>query len=171
MAADKVANWVQVGANIGILASLLILGSQVYQGFELGRLGLHSEEEDAYLSVWTTSTGEKVAAALAHAIDDPKSLNSDEMIELNAYYEGIISILHRREYLHDIGVFNDPIDTWVGMVRRNFGNKFAVAWWEERRKGMKMLATRKLVDEVIAANDVNGQAVFYGNIRQSLEES
>ncbi len=93
------------------------------------------------------------------------------MVELDAYYQSIISVLMRREYLFDIGVFNDPIDTWKGIVRRNFSNKFAVAWWKERRKGMEMPATQTLVDKVVAAIEVDGQAKFYGNIRQTLEES
>ena len=68
MEAGKVANWIQVGANVGILASLLLLGSQIYQGSELNRLNLYAGEEDAYLSVWTASAGEEVAAALAVAM-------------------------------------------------------------------------------------------------------
>ncbi len=74
----KLGQWLQVSANIGILAGLILVGLQINQNTELMRLSFYSAEEDGYLMMGATTSGETLAAAWAKAIEEPESLTRNE---------------------------------------------------------------------------------------------
>ena len=97
MESSKLGNWLQVGANIAILAGLILVGVQINQNTELTRLGFYSSEETDYLSMGAMQSGDTLAGAWAKAIDDPESLSTAEMVQLDGYLQNILHQLQRRD--------------------------------------------------------------------------
>ena len=111
---EKIGLWVQLAANVGILASLILLASQIGQTSELSRLAFYTEEEDTYVTMGTSILGETAAAALAVAVEDPESLTTEQILQLDAYYNNVINTLSRRQYLYDQGIYQTAAEEWQG---------------------------------------------------------
>jgi hypothetical protein len=165
---DKVGNWLQIGANIGIVIGLILVAGQIYQNSELGRLNFYFTEEDANISIGAMPAGDDLAQAMAKAVDAPESLTTTEMIQLDGYLTNIITQLNRRDYLYEAGIYQTPTKEFFAMYSWVFGNKFALAWWSERRMFVANVRVRVLLDQEIEKNRPNGQALAFENIQKSL---
>ncbi len=58
MESSKFGYWLQIGANVGILAGLILVGLQINQNTELTRMSIFSAEQDGYLSMGGVQSGE-----------------------------------------------------------------------------------------------------------------
>ncbi len=174
MESSKVGYWLQVGANIGILVGLIMVGLQINQNTELTRLNFYSSEEDGYLSMGATLSGETLAAAWAKAIEHPESLTTTEMVQLEGYLENLWTQFGRRDYLHDEGLYEVSAEENISWIaKRIFGNTFAQAWWQEKRKTLvddSWLLLKDAMDEAIAEIDNSTQAQKFENIRRRIVE-
>ena len=170
----KLGQWLQVSANIGILAGLILVGLQINQNTELMRLSFYSTEEDGYLTMGATLSGETLAAAWAKAIEEPESLTTTEMVQLEAYLQNVWTQIARRDYLYEVGLYEVSGERNIAwLAKRIFGNTFARAWWQEKRKDVEepdRVHLRNEMDRAIAALDDNRQAQKFDNIRRTMAE-
>ena len=143
--------WVQVAANVGILAGLLMVGVQINQNSELVREQLDHATWTDNLNLHLAMMGENPAAAVAKAIENPSALTVEETRILDAYlaYWALAEV--REIYLYDRGmIFVSPStytsdDPASGLHRRVLGNSFAKARFEE---GFGPLLTPRIKDFV-----------------------
>ncbi len=167
----KLGQWLQVSANIGILAGLILVGLQINQNTELMRLSFYSTEEDGYLTMGATMSGETLAAAWAKAIEEPESLTTAEMVQLEGYLQNVWVQIGRRDYLYEEGLYEVSAESnIVWAAERIFGNTFARAWWLEKSKNVvgERDHLRNAMDQAIAALDDNAQAQKFDNIRRTI---
>jgi hypothetical protein len=73
---NKLTDWLQIGANLGIIAGLLLVILQMNQSADLLETQLIYVESERQLNLETAVIGENAAAALMKASDD---------FETNAY--------------------------------------------------------------------------------------
>jgi len=138
---EKLANWLQVGANFGLLAGLVLVAiqvnqnsSQLQQSHELTRAGLTNHTFDIWAAIDSTSQSEQFALALSKSLERPEELTLAEVMELDGYLNTIMWHLTRIRKLNEMGVFREGIDGLVeSIVLQYFSSKFARAWWEENR--------------------------------------
>ncbi len=79
--------------------------------------------------------------------------------------------LNRRDYLYEAGVYQDPIETvYSGVIPWSFGNKFALAWWDERRMTLGSDHVREYIDLELQEMEKPSQALVFGNIKKTGHE-
>ncbi len=168
MDSNKISSWLQVGSNLGLLVGLVLVALQINQNSELGRLNFYTQEIDAYVSIGAMPAGDDLARAMANAVDDPESLTTTEMIQLDGYLQNVVTQLNRRDYLYEVGVFQNPIELNFTRIRWAFGNKFALAWWDERRTSWARDRVREFLDQELPKIADADQVLVFGNIRKAL---
>jgi hypothetical protein len=131
------------------------------------RLSFFSTEEDGYLTM-----GETLAAAWAKAIEEPESLTTTEMVQLEGYLQNVWTQINRWDYLYQEGLYEVSGESnIVWAAKQIFANTFARAWWQEKRKdvadsGLDHL--RIAMDQAIGAHDDNTQAHKFENILRTI---
>lgn len=153
----KMGYSIQLAANIGILASLVLLAGQIQQTSDLSRLAFYTEEGDTYVAMRTPILGETAASALAVALEDPESLTTEQILQLDAYYSNVLDAIARRQYLYAEGVYDHPAETRTGYLRNVMGNAFAQAWWSWRRTKERRPNLRAIIDNALEGAESHQQ--------------
>lgn len=140
MESNKIGYWLQVGANIGILAGLILVGFQINQNTKIAHADLTARSYELTMQLNRAMMGENPAAALAKAGTDPSSLTDEELIVINNFnwawwnhntrYEllneqGLVEEADRELYLrnHARVIFaGNPIsaEVWKNMVSNGY---------------------------------------------------
>jgi hypothetical protein len=144
MESTKVGYWIQVGANVGI--------------------------SDSFLSMHAVQSGETLAVAWSKAVDEPDQLTTFDMIQLSGHLESMLKVIERRSYLYSIGVYHEihPQEFVHWMANTYFGNVFAHAWWQERKKTFQFSTTAQAVDKAIASVSEQQQSMDFERIRKTI---
>ena len=146
----KVGQWLQVGANLGFLVGLILVGLQIQQSSHLTRGALFSTHMDGWLAIDLSDKSENFSNALARAILEPERLTDSEMLEVQGHIRSNIDQWSRQVVLYDLDIFqNSPKEGICSSVPTALGYEFAIAWWEENREewGQELV---KVIDECIA---------------------
>ena len=148
----KLGQWLQVGANIGILAGLILVSLQIQQQAEITTASMYSEHMSSWISVDQSLQSENFAETLAKSLSRPEELTDAEILEINGYLWSNLDQLNRRAALLDMGVFGMSLDEELASsIQMMFGNRFAQAWWAESRQGWNP-AVVAAVDRAIAGH-------------------
>ena len=176
MDSNKLANWLQVGANIGLLGGLVLVAIQINQNsdqlgqsHQLVRAQLLSNFYDAWITIDSSKQSENFAEVLSKSIAKPKDLSLKEMVELNGYLFSLFDNIDRINWLNENGVFSEGIERTVsGIAREHLGNSFARAWWEENRNLYDpKIAT--LVDRELQSVSENERLEYFRRIQARLK--
>ena len=134
----KLADWLQLGANVGILAGLVMVALQMNQNEELLRLQLTNQFHESYIAADTAIAGEDMYLILQKSIDDPENLTYGEMRALESH---TFSPLNRWINLYRLaqdGLLDDSL--WRAQVQMDapyyFGTRYGRAWWQVSREVM-----------------------------------
>lgn len=150
MEINKYNKWIQLGANVGILAGLFLVGLQIQQNSELTRAALFSDYQETWASINNTLQSEFFAEAMAVAIEEPQNLSVSQMIELRGYMYSVMEQFTRTISLYQLGVFQiDPAVSIGSRVSDVFGNHYAQAWWAENRGNFNPAIARIIDDELL----------------------
>lgn len=133
---DKLGNWLQVSANIGIVAGLLLVGVQLKQNSDLLKTQLLYEESDRLINIETQVVGENAAEVWAKSITDPKSLSLAEQRIMEAILWSFVEQLRATHMLADLGLLDN--EEWRKRVNSDSGyylaNRYGIAWWRNFSK-------------------------------------
>jgi hypothetical protein len=131
---NRLNGWIQLGANIGIVAGLVLVWMQINQNSELARASLFSEHQNGWMEIDQSLQSENFAQVLQKAIEEPENLSTSEMLEMRGYIYPHMDQFARTLVLYQLGVFkNDPTETIGEAVADVFGNRYSQAWWTENR--------------------------------------
>ena len=131
MESNKLGHWLQVGANVGILAGLVLVGIQISQNSDLLRYQLLFEERNSAIQAERALLGENPAAVIEKSVLDPLNLSYADLRIMEAinwsFFEGVRRKYDLRELLGD---------EWKHAVKSAsylYGTPFGRAWWSEIR--------------------------------------
>jgi hypothetical protein len=85
MELERTAHWIQIVGNIGLLAGLILVGSQLYQTNQLAKADLTSREYELTMQYFIAMMGENPAGVWAKAATNPASMTAEDLVVLNAY--------------------------------------------------------------------------------------
>jgi len=171
MEINKYNKWIQLGANVGILAGLFLVGLQIQQNSELTRAALFSDYQDTWTSINNTMQSEFFAEAMAAAVEDPENLSVSQMVELRGYMYSIMEQFTRSISLYQLGVFQiDPAVSIGTRVNDVFGNRYAQAWWAENRLNWS-LPIRNIIDDEIPKVSPNEDLENFRRIKERLTQA
>lgn len=130
MDADKMGNWLQVGANLGIILGLVLVGFQLKQNSDLLKVQLLFEESQSFISHERLMMGENPAAAWARSLEDPDGLSLEEARIMDAYLYAMTEQWRASHLLHELGILEDE---WAKRVTEEagfyLGSKWGRGWW------------------------------------------
>ena len=129
---SKTYNWLQIGANLGIVVGLLLVGVQLKQNSDLLKIQLLYEESDRAIQLEALLVGEEGAKVWAKSIEDPEHLTLAEQRIMEALLWSYTEQLRSVRRLAEFGLFDNTdwrlrVQTEAGFF---YGSRYGTAWWK-----------------------------------------
>ena len=175
MNSGKLSDWLQIAANIGIIAGLLLVGLQLKQNSDLLKTQLLYEESSRLVDLETQVVGETGAEVWAKSISDPENLSLAEQRIMEALLWSYVEQLRSTRLLGQLGLLEDA--EWKARVRSDtgfyLGNKYGRAWWASFKEGNSVLAPDliKEIDFRLSEVDTNRTAEYIRSTMDRLREA
>jgi len=117
-----------------LLGGLLLVAYQVNQATSIAQAEISTASTSRWRAVDATRQSENFAVVLAKSYETPDKLTLSEMIELEAYYIGVIDQMSAAYTMVKDGYRKGPIEVELKQAALTyFGNSFAKAWWNQYR--------------------------------------
>ena len=151
MNTEKLSNWLQIVANVGILGGLVLVGFQLQQNREILKAQMMSAESQSLIDQEMQIIGEQGAAAWVTAINDPTHVSPEQHRIMEAIYWCAIETWRHVEELNTLGLADvDPHNRVADEAPWYFGNTYGRAWWNTRRDSTELSEElKRVVDEAI----------------------
>ncbi len=157
-------NWLQIGANIGLLAGIALVAVQINQNTKLVRIQLLNEESRTLIEGEHSMLGENPAVVIEKSVVDPQNLSVGEMRVMEAVHWRVFQQI---QHLYDERELYG--EKWKRLVEQEaawaLGTPFGRAWWEENRNEDEV---SEYVDEVIAEVEFDSKVKYYSRIKAHL---
>jgi len=151
---DKLSSWLQIGANVGILGGLILVGLQLQQNSEILQAQMMSAESRSVIDQEMHITGEQGAAAWVAAMSDPTNVSAEHHRIMEAIFWSAVESWRHIEELANSGLADvDPRSRVADEAPWYFGNTYGRAWWTVRREDSALSDELKnVIDEAIEQN-------------------
>jgi hypothetical protein len=148
---ERIASWLQITANIGILGGLVLVGFQLEQNSEILQAQTMSAESRSVIDQEMQIVGEQGAAAWVSAMSDPTNTSPEHHRIMEAIYWSAIESWRHIEELSKLGLADvDPSFRVSDEAGWYFGNTYGQAWWNTRRQDVEMSESlKKVIDDAI----------------------
>jgi len=175
MNSGKLSDWLQIAANTGIIAGLILVGLQLKQNSDLLKTQLLYEESSRLVDLETQFVGENGAEVWAKSISDPENLSLAEQRIMEALLWSYVEQLRSTRLLGQLGLLEDA--EWKKRVRSDtgfwLGNKYGRAWWASF-KGDKSQLPPDLIMEIdfkLSEKNTNRTADYMRSTMDRLREA
>ena len=154
MSSDRLSNWFQIFANVGLIAGLVLVGLQLKQNSDLLKTQLLYEESGRFIASEHAMYGEEAARVWAKSIESPRELLLEEIRIIDSYLYSALEHWRAIHMLAQEGLLDDE-EEWQIRVRDEapyfLGNEYGRAWWSVYREETKITSPDliALVDEVL----------------------
>jgi len=168
VSSTKLIGWLQISANIAVLAGLILVAIQINQNSELVRYQLKHDNYVVNVEKANTMMGENPARVWAKSIENPSELSLEEMRIMEDYfYRTMMEYYHLYENREFWG------DEWKRRIRFEGGwflsSKFGRAYWEQQKEFTFSTELREEIDAVVYDVDP-GQAQYFQMIKDRIGE-
>ena len=159
---NKLNDWLQLAAALGVIAGLLLVAVELRQESNLTRAEMGFEAFGAFEQIYRSAQNEMTANAIAKACENPLEMTTAEhTIVTNYYSEVITGIIGRELYMQERGLFEDDLRQVASYVAEHvFGCEYGRSWWQLNRQTWDPSYVPYL-DEALATGS--------GNYLESLE--
>jgi len=169
----RTRNIVEATGVISIVAGLLLVAYQINQATSIASAQARAEYSAGWRSIDSTRQSENFAEVLAKSIYDPDELTPAEILELDAYYIGILDQIQSAKANWEAGIRRSHWHVAVDFVAQyRFGNEFSRSWWNltkeryARSNGEQFVAT---IDAAIEAYDSEGQKQLISALQETTD--
>lgn len=133
----KLNDWLQVAANVGIVAGLILVGFQLKQNSDLLKTQMLYEESTRAIDIETKVVGENGAEIWAKSITDPGNLSVAEQRVIEALLWSFTEQLRATRMLAELGLLDEA--DWRQRVENDtafyLANDYGRAWWANYSDG------------------------------------
>ena len=176
MESSKFGYWLQIGANLGILAGLILVGLQMNQNSELLQLQLLRQDADSLIAAEQAYVGENFAEVWQKHIEEPENLTLAEMKIMESYlYSQSVYRWWTTYQLYDRGLVSET--DWKTQIDENANyvlkHEYGLAWWAEVRRPGTTLPDEFLdyIDQKLADPVMIGPDTFYQRVQSRIQAS
>ena len=137
-----------------LAGGLLLVAYQVNQATSITKAQIGAEGTSRWRAVDGTRQSEVFATVLAKSYEDPAALTLADMIELDAYYMGVIDQMSSAYTMINSGYRDGPIEADLSQAAFTyFGNAYAKAWWKQYKTLLVAENSEFIIlfDEAVAA--------------------
>jgi hypothetical protein len=159
---DNTSRWLTLGANLAILAGLVLVAVELNQNSQLTRTALIAEGSALENQIWTPLISELPGEIIAKAAECPQRLTYADFIALDAFLYTSFNDVYREYELNREGLFTE--EEWKAEVEAYthwfLGNDFGRAWWQEVGRSFFDTVFSKYVDEQLAKDGGDSYAYW-----------
>ncbi len=135
MESSKVGSWLQIGANLGILAGLILVSAQIFQSNAITGAELFSNNLESTVTRELALVGETPETAMWRVMFDPNNATPQDYFVADRVYLAIFKQYNRARVLSEAGYYgtSDTINA-EGFVRINFQSfscPYGLAWLDQ----------------------------------------
>ena len=151
MKIEKLASWLQVIANVGILGGLILVGFQLNQNSEILQAQMMSAESRSVIDQELQIIGEEGAKAWVSAMSDPGNVSPEHHRIMEAIFWSTVESWRHTEELGNLDLVDvDPHARVADEAGWYFGNTYGRAWWTVRRDETAISdELKEVIDEAI----------------------
>lgn len=141
MDVDQLNNWITLGANIGILVGLILVGFQIRQNSALVRAQIIATAFSDKEALAIAKMGEDYPGALARSIEEPTNVTLADVAALESALEAQLVDFRRNAIMEEIGVFSGR---WRGDIPNEslpfttpVGRRYWNHWYDDKIDWMR----------------------------------
>ena len=166
MDSNKIGSWLQIGANVGILAGLILVSAQIFQSNAITGAELFSENLESTVARDLALLGETPEASMWRVMYDPDNAEPQDYFVADRVYHVLFRQYNRARVLSEAGFYGtaDAISA-RGFVRMNyqlFSCPYGLAWLDqlladiagspavEDFEYMRELAEKQIIEEPLS---------------------
>ncbi len=174
MESGKVGYWLQVGANFGLLAGLVLVGCQLAQNTEMLRLQMLHSESRRTTEIELTYVGERGAQAWENAIERPAELSFAEQRIVESLIYSTFESWRHSYLLHTQGLLGEEWADRVGVEAPYYlDHIYGRAWWDNFKalavEGEIPAPLLVVIDAQLTENS-NFHPEYHGEIMRRVRE-
>ena len=132
---SKLQNWLQIGANVGILIGLILVGGQIYQSNTIAAAELFSDNLESTIVREIGLFGESPEQSMARLLFDHENAQPHDFFVADRVYSVIYRQLVRASVLSNDGLYgNSEVINAQGFVNVNyhlFACPYGIAWLDQ----------------------------------------
>ncbi len=103
--AGRLANWLQIGANLGILAGLILVGFQIAQSNRIAAAQLFGENVESNISSYLALIGETPEQSMVRVLYEPQRATTQDYFVADQVYRVIFRQLTRAVLLSQANLY------------------------------------------------------------------
>jgi hypothetical protein len=166
--------WLQVSANVAILAGVVLVIFQLQQNADLLELQILKQEADSYIAGELMMIGENYADMWQKMLEEPENLNLAELRAIESHLWAHDIVRWRNLYeLHSRGLLDE--DAWKRIISDDLeyelAHPYGRAWWEDIKDNIDL--PRELVefvDDGLAKAPHNAPVANFNRILESAKK-
>lgn len=171
METDRVSHWLSLAANLGVIAGIAFLVLEMRQNRDIATTQMRLDVS----AVWRSIDGQRQDGSFAQVYEKsilrPTELSFREIIQLDAYYMGVIDQMLNSAQMSAAGLHRLRLhDAANDIAIVYFSNEFAQAWWQQTSQHWPDLEFKEIMDEAVEAVGEQGNQAFYEGIQRRLEK-
>ena len=173
--ADRATRWVTLAANIGVIVGIGFLVLEMRQNRAIATAQVRLEYAAGWRSVDESRQEESFSEVYTKSIEHPDELSLNEVIQLDAYYSGILDQLLSAQTATTAGLRQAPfaeVAKTVGSIY--FSNEFARSWWSQVRadwsstQGSEFL---EIMDGAIVSGEIGRARRIYEGVQDDMSQN
>lgn len=168
MNSDLVNRWLTLGADIGVIVGIAFLMLEIRQSSEIATVQVRLDYAAGWRSVDEARQDDFFAKIIAKSLENPQELSLHEIVQLDAYYSGVLDQTLSALRAADAGLRNEAFSVAANSIAAiYFSNEFARSWWTHVKSAWPVQLQEDL-DEAIAAGELGRVRRIYEGIQNDF---
>ena len=131
----KINPWLNLAANVGVIAGLVLVAVQINQNSEITRAQIANDYFLADMNLELKMMGEDPASSWVKAVYTPDEITEQDAVILDRYFNyGVVQILRLQE-MNELGLAPDDWEDRVDYLSWHLGNEVGRRWWAYSKSG------------------------------------
>jgi len=152
---DKLNRWLTLGANLGVLAGLILVSVQIRQNSNITRAQIENDYFIADMQLELAMMGDDPAASWIKAVYSPDELTPEDAAVVDRYFNYGLVQVQRLRRMNELGLAGDEWEDRVTYLRWQLGNEVGRRWWEHSKATFPPDFVA-MVDESLATGQFQG---------------
>lgn len=175
METSRVAHWLQIIGNFGILGGLLLVGLQINQNNQIAGLDFRGRSFEQIAQYQLTMMGENPSRAVAKAATNPSDLTDEELLVLRRIFSFWINVDSLTELRIQEGFADQAIaeSYWRERAENVYGaNPVWAAIWQDYRDNAELeFRWMTVVDQHLKKDEYNADKKLLERLRTVVDSA
>ena len=135
MNSDKLGRWLTLGANVGVIAGLILVAVQINQNTAITKAQIANDYYIADMTLELAMMGENPAESFNKAVYAPNEITTVDAAVLDRYFNYGMVQIQRLQKMDELGMAYEGWRERINYLRWHFGNDVGRRWWNEVKDG------------------------------------